>query len=475
LDERGLKKAKLLFKFYQSQIEAAKIKDMKKNKLRSLLLSVSTLLFCNVVTGQNPIIRNQFSADPTARVFNGKVYLYPSHDILAKEGKGRPGWFCMEDYHVFSSADLTDWTDHGKIVSQYNVRWADSSAYSMWAPDCIERNGKYYFYFPAVPKSSYGRGFCVGVAVADKPEGPFVSQPEPITGVRGIDPNVFIDKDGQAYLYWAMGKFFVAKLKENMTELASEPQEIQGFPEKGLKEGPFLFERNGIYYMTYPHVQNTIERLEYATSASPMGPFKFGGVIMDESPMNCWTNHQSFIEFKDQWYLFYHQNALSPKFDKNRAVCIDSMFFNADGTIQKVTPTLRGVGTTMANHKIQVDRYSNISKTGVSVALIDTTNAFEGWKAVFSQKGAWLQYNAVDFEKGKFKSLTVRSLSKNGGTLQIRLDKAEGPVLAEVKIPANKDWNLVKISLNKSASGMHNLILTQKDKPVEIDWMQFNN
>ncbi len=100
-------------------------------------------------------------------------------------------------------------------------------------------------------------------------------------------------------------------------------------------EGPFLFERKGIYYMTYPHVQNKIERLEYAIGDNPMGPFKFAGVIMDESPMNCWTNHQSLIEYKGQWYLFYHQNAYSPKFDKNRSICIDSLFFNEDGTIQK--------------------------------------------------------------------------------------------------------------------------------------------
>jgi hypothetical protein len=446
---------------------------MKNNKLRLFLLLASVYMLSNTVTGQNPIIRSQFSADPSARVFNGKVYLYPSHDILAKEGKGRPGWFCMEDYHVFSSPNLTDWTDHGVVVSQYNVKWVDSTAYNMWAPDCIERNGKYYFYFPAGPKVVAGKGFAVGVAVADKPEGPFIPQPEPITGVRGIDPNVFIDKDGQAYLYWAMGKFFAAKLKENMTELASEPQEIQGFPEKGLKEGPFLFERNGIYYMTYPHVQNTIERLEYATSTSPMGPFKYGGVIMDESPMNCWTNHQSFIEFNKQWYLFYHQNALSPKFDKNRAVCVDSMFFNADGSIQKVTPTLRGVGATEAIHKIQIDRYSRISATGTSVAFLDTTNTFEGWKTLFDSKGAWLQYNAVDFGSKKIKSLTIRALSPTGGTLQIRLDNAGGPVVAEVKIPKSTDWKLIKASVKNCLPGLHNLIVTQVDKPVEVDWLQF--
>src|SRR3954467_10166848 len=229
-------------------------------------------IFTNHPFAQNPLIRNMYSADPSARVFGDSVYVYPSHDILATPGHGRVGWFCMEDYHVFSSANLTDWKDDGVVVSQYNVPWAKPDAYSMWAPDCIFRNEKYYFYFPTSPKdtASYGRGFAIGVAVSDEPYGPFVPQPTPIKGVHGIDPNVFIDKDGQAYLYYAQGNIYGARLKENMTELASEPVVFQHLPDKGLKEGPYLFERNGIYYLTYPHVENKTERLEYAIGDNPL-------------------------------------------------------------------------------------------------------------------------------------------------------------------------------------------------------------
>ncbi len=132
-------------------------------------------------------------------------------------------------------------------VSQDKVPWANPNAYSLWAPDAIYRNGKYYFYFPAPAKdTTLGRGFSIGVAVSDKPYGPFTPQPEPIKKVRGIDPNPFIDKDGQAYLYWAARNIYVAKLKDNMLELAGEPQVIEGLPEKGLKEGPHMFERNGM-------------------------------------------------------------------------------------------------------------------------------------------------------------------------------------------------------------------------------------
>ena len=444
---------------------------------KSLIFSLA-VMGANSLSAQNPIVRDQFSADPTARVFNGKVYVFPSHDILTPEGKGlRKDWFCMADYHVFSSENLTDWTDHGMIVSQNKVAWVDSTSYSMWAPDCIVRNGKYYFYFPAnkkVADANGRKGFGVGVAIADKPEGPYTPLPEPIKGVNGIDPNVFIDKDGQAYIYWAMGNIVVAKLKDNMTELASEPQIIANLPQKGLKEGPFLFERNNIYYLTIPHVENKIERLEYAIGDNPMGPFKMAGVVMDESPVNCWTNHQSFVEYKEQWYLFYHHNDYSPKFDKNRSIRVDSLSFNADGTIRKVIPTLRGVGVSLATNKIEIDRYSNKSETGSSIAFVDSTNTFNGWKTILDSKGAWVKYNAVDFGKEKLKTVEVKAMSVNGGILQVRLDKADGPVIAEVKIPKSSGWNPVEAKVSKFQAGIHNLVVVLKDENrVEVDWVKF--
>jgi hypothetical protein len=157
---------------------------------------------------------DQFTADPTARAFEGKIYVYPSHDIPASPGKGRANWFVMEDYHVFSSENLTDWKDHGVIVSQDKVDWANPAGYAMWAPDCVFKNGKYYFYFPAPAKTGTtggpGGGSRIGVAIADKPYGPFKPEANPIEGPMGIDPCVLIDKDGTAYLYYAMGGMFVA-------------------------------------------------------------------------------------------------------------------------------------------------------------------------------------------------------------------------------------------------------------------------
>ncbi len=445
---------------------------MKKQKRYLFVIACIVYPFMHVIA-QNPLIRNMYSADPSARVFGDSVYLYPSHDILATSGHGRAGWFCMEDYHVFASKNLTDWKDDGIVVTQNNIPWVKPDSYSMWAPDCIYRDGKFYFYFPTAPKdtTTYGRGFLIGVAISDKPSGPFTAQAEPMKNVHGIDPNVFIDKDGQAYLYWALGNIYGAKLKNNMLELDGDIKTLGVLPGKGLKEGPFMFERLGRYYLTYPHVENKTERLEYAISDNPLGPFKVTGVIMDESPQ-CWTNHQSIIQYKDQWYLFYHFNDLSPNFDKARSVRADSLFFNTDGTIQKVVPTLRGVGVTDAGKKIQIDRYSAKSDDGVTVDFIDTANRFEGWKTIFSKPGSWIQYNTVDFGKNKLKSLVIRAVSSTGGTLQIHTDSIKGPLIASVEIPATNEWKEIKIPTSAFKQGIHHIVVSLKTgSAIEVDWL----
>jgi GH43 family beta-xylosidase len=441
-------------------------------KFNLLLLLTATLLI-ESVSAQNPFIKNQFTADPTARVFNGKVYVYPSHDIPSPIERLKE-WFCMADYHVFSSENLVDWVDHGVIVSQDKVPWVNSESYSMWAPDCIYRNGKYYFYFPAsVRDSTIGYGSMVGVAVADNPEGPFIAQPNPIKGLNGIDPCTLIDKEGQAYIYWAGRGLSVAKLKENMLELDSEPVQVQGLPE-GFKEGPFVFERNNKYYFTFPWIQDKTETLAYAMSDGPMGPFEFKGIIMEQSPTGCWTNHHSIIEYKSQWYLFYHHNDYSPDFDKNRSIRVDSLFFNSDGTIQQIVPTLRGVGITNAQKEIQLDRYSRLSDTGAAIEFLNPENTFDGWKTLLNQNGAWVQYNQVDFGNRDLKEIKVRTTSITGGALVVRVDRYDGQIIAKLNVPEKTPWVEINASLLKPQTKIHDLFVSLEGKgSVEIDWIIF--
>ncbi len=288
--------------------------------------SIAALALASIFAGstyaQNPIIRNQYTADPTARVFNGRMYLFPSHDIISPTEPERK-WFCMADYHMFSSTDLVEWQDHGVILSQEDVPWGNPTGYSMWAPDCIEHEGKYYFYFPDGAKPQEGRrgGFGIGVAIADNLfMSKFVPQEKQIPGIMGIDPCVLQASDGNNYIFWGMGGLQGAKLGKDMMSLDGEPVRFQ-FPGEGLKEGPFAFEYNGNYYLTYPSVfkNGETEQIDYAMSKNPLGPYEYKGTIMQKHQNGCWTNHHSIVNFKGQWYMFYHCNHYSPSFDKNRS------------------------------------------------------------------------------------------------------------------------------------------------------------
>lgn len=434
-------------------------------------------------TAQNPIVHDQFTADPTARVYNNKVYLFPSHDIPAPAGQ-RQDWFCMADYHVFSSENLTEWTDHGVILSQENVPWGKQDGYSMWAPDCVFKNGKYYFYFPNAPRE--GRGFAIGVATADKPEGPYTPEKEPIKGVGGIDPCVLIDDDGTAYLYWSGMGIRGGRLKENMLELANGSQVMEGLPE-GFKEGPFAFKRNGHYYLSFPWVRKDkgTETLAYAMSDSPLGPWQFKGIIMSEHDNGCWTNHHSLVEFKGQWYLFYHRNYYSPLMDKRRSACIEKISFNDDGTINEVKQTLRGVGLTLATDRIEPDRYSSVSN-GVTIDFNDSTATFMGWNATLPQKGSWLKYDDVDFSNISDGYVFVRAKAQTNTSFTIREKSHKGTIIAKLAMNVEGEsgpfrrsmkgqWITLTAPLNFVPKGTANLCLVCEDQEVSIDWIQFKN
>lgn len=471
----------------------------KQMRILLSLLAVATLS----VSAQNPIVRNQFTADPTARVFNGRVYLYPSHDIPAPSsvskiaGHQASEWFCMADYHVFSSDNLTDWQDHGVIVSQEQVPWGKPDAYSMWAPDCVEKGGKYYFYFPNAPKS--GRGFAIGVATANSPTGPFRIAAEPIRGVMGIDPCVLVDNDGTAYLYWSGMGIRGARLKDNMTELDGEletvtfpqggtmqvgGQQMQGLPD-GFKEGPFAFRRGDWYYLTFPWVRKEkgTETLAYAMSRSPLGPWDFKGVFMAEHADSCWTNHHSFVEYQGQWYLFYHHNDYSPLADKRRSACVERVTFRKDGTIQEVKPTLRGVGTTKATARMEVDRYSAASE-GTAIAALDTLNRFKGWFVTLPHKGSQVRYDDVDYaplRAGAYAVVQVRakansSLMLSAGKKQIA--RIPVTVITErggFRRDQSNQWLTLTAPLTALPKGIADITVTCDGEAVDVDWVQLRN
>ena len=260
---------------------------------------------------------------------------------------------------------------------------------------------------------------------------------------------------------------------------------LKGLPSRQA-EGPFAFEYNGNYYLTYPYVVKNREALGYAMSKNPMGPYEYKGLIMEERD-DCWTNHHSIVNYQGQWYLFYHYNQYSPKFDKNRSVCVDKLEFNEDGTIKPVKATLRGVGITKATDKIQIDRYSNISD-GVKIDFVyandpDTTKRFEGWEAIFSKKGDWVEYDDVDFgQNDNLKSFAIKAKFSTGkkSTIIVHVDSPTGPVVGKfstVKLPIDLSISgTVTHTADpiKNPKGIHNVFVELAEgENVAVDWISF--
>ena len=306
-----------------------------------------TLASVAAAQADNPIITDRFTADPAAIVHAGRVYLYTGHDE-AKEGTDRH--FVMRDWHCYSSDDMKTWKHEGSPISLKAFSWSGGDA---WASQVIEKDGKFYWYACTRPR---GQGFGIGVAVSDSPTGPFkdaIGKPlitndmtkGAINKSNGkeidwddLDPSVIIDKDGQGYLFWGNTKCRYAKLKPNMIELDGPIHDVD-LP--NFTEAPWVHERNGTYYLSYAY--EFPEKIAYATSDKITGPWTFRGVINDVIP-NSPTNHQAIIPFKDKWYFIYHNAALQGGGEHRRSVCVEELFYNADGTIRPITQSKSGEG-----------------------------------------------------------------------------------------------------------------------------------
>jgi len=295
-------------------------------------LAVLTFLYLGCFAQKNPFITHMYTADPSAHVWKGRLYVYASHDVDPPRGCD-----LMDKYHVFSTKDMKKWKDHGEILNSSQVSWGRKEGGFMWAPDCAYKNGIYYFYFPHPSGTDWNKTWKIGVATSKKPASDFTSQgfiPD-VGGFAMIDPCVFVDDDKQAYLIYGGGsKCQGGKLKDNMMEIDGKMQDMTGLVD--FHEAAWLFKRNGIYYMTYADNNRRENQLRYAMSKNPLGPWEYKGVYLE--PTGCDTSHGSVVEFKGQWYAFYHNKSISGK-GNLRSICVDKMYFNPDGTIQKVIQT----------------------------------------------------------------------------------------------------------------------------------------
>ncbi len=317
---------------------------------------------------RTPLVTHIFTADPSAHVFDGKIYIYPSHDIPHDGEDNDDGdEYRMEDYHVLSM-DATDapCVDHGCALHMKDVPWVQKQ---MWAPDAACKDGRYYLYFPARDREGI---FRIGVAVSDGPAGPFVPEKEPIPGSFSIDPAVFCDDDGRAYMIygglwggqlemWQSGSFdpdarrpegddkalgpMFAKLDGDMKHFRTAPKHLEILDENGVPlragdedrryfEGPWMHKFNGKYYLSYS--TGTTHYLVYAEGSRPDGPFTYKGRIME--PVIGWTTHHSIVEFGGKWYLFYHDCEMSGGVNHRRTVKYTELTIHEDGTIDTIKP-----------------------------------------------------------------------------------------------------------------------------------------
>ncbi len=307
---------------------------MKKSSL--ILVFNVVWVFC--FAQENPFVRHIYTADPSAHVWkDGRLYVYPSHDIDPPKGCDR-----MDQYHVFSTTDMKNWTDHGEILRASQVPWGRPEGGFMWAPDCAYKNGTYYFYFPHPSGTDWNNTWKIGIATSSKPASDFtVKGYLELNGDQFamIDPSVFIDDDGQAYFYYGGGRRCKgAKLKENMTELMDTLVDMEGLVD--FHEAAWVFKRKGIYYFTYSDRHQIggkgANRLNYATSKNPLGPWTYQGVYLE--PTGCDTSHGSVVKYKGKWYAFYHNSVLSGR-GNLRSICFDRLYFDRKGKIKKVIQT----------------------------------------------------------------------------------------------------------------------------------------
>jgi hypothetical protein len=305
--------------------------------LLALAMPASMTMTC---FGANPFITSIYCADPSAHVWSdGRLYVYPSHDVDPPLGSN-----LMDRYHVFSTGDMVHWRDEGEILRSSQVPWSGPPGGFMWAPDCTCKNGTYYFYFPhpSDPSSTnWNNTWEIGVATSIEPARGFTPLTSYIQGVGGfsmIDPAVFMDDDGQAYLYYGGGGNCAGvKLKSDMTEIDGDVQTMTNLTD--FHEATWVFKRNGIYYLTYADNNSSGNQMRYATSSAPLGPWTYQGIYM--GPADSGTTHGSVVEYHGQWYQFYHNDTISGQ-GNLRSLCVDLLNFDTNGNILPLVETTAG-------------------------------------------------------------------------------------------------------------------------------------
>jgi arabinoxylan arabinofuranohydrolase len=423
----------------------------------------------------NPIVQTIYTADPAPLVFNGRVYLYTGHDEDASTN------FTMREWRVYSSADMVNWTDHGSPMSLATFSWATANA---WAGQVIARNGKFYWYVPVTSRAT--GTFAIGVGVSNSPTGPFSDAlGHALVGNGEIDPTVFIDDGGQAYLYWGNPRLWFVRLNTDMISFSGSPTQIPlttagfgtrtGNPSRPtlFEEGPWVYKRNGLYYNVFA-AECCSEFIGYSTAPGPTGPWTYRGTVMPRQG-GSFTNHPGVIDFNGNSYFFYHNGALPGGGGFTRSVAVEQFSYRADGTIPTMTMTTTGapqVGT--LNPYVRQEAETIAWESGV-----ETEPSSEGGMDVgFIENGDYVKVKGAAFGAGAA-SFTARVASaSNGGRIELRLDGVNGALVGTCTVPGTggwQTWTTVSCPVT-GATGTHDLYLRFAGGSgflLNVNWWQF--
>ena len=435
---------------------------------------------------QNPIVQTNYTTDPAPMADGDRMYVYTGHD------EDNANFFWMNDWRVYSSADMVNWTDHGSPLSLASFSWADGRA---WAAQTIKRNGKYYWYVCAHSKLS--GAMAIGVAVGDSPTGPFkdaIGKPLADGNWDYIDPTVMLDDDGQAYLCWGNPRIYFCKLNKDMVSIDGQVEKIpmtaEGFGgptfserQKGVKykdsyvEGPWIMKRNKHYYLLYA-AGGVPEHIAYSMAKKPFGPWKYMGEVMPLSNTGSFTNHCGVADFKGHSYFFYHTGKLPKGGGFGRSVAVEEFKYNKDGSFPIIQPTSTGVqpiGT--MNPKNRVEAETMAFSKGVRVEQNEETGVYVS----DIHNGDSIVVRMLDFGTTSPKSFTASVASAlQGGKIEVHADKPDGKLLGTLTAPYTggwEKWQTVDANLNEEITGVHDLYFlfkgNQGAKLFNFDWWQF--
>ena len=455
-------------------------------KMKKTIIITAALAIAMNSTAQNPFVQTWFTSDPAPMVHNNRMYVYTGHD------EDNADFFWMQEWRVYSTDDMVNWQDHGSPLALESFSWADDRA---WASQCVERDGKFYWYICAHSKLS--NGMAIGVAVSDTPTGPFKDAIGKSLFENGswdhIDPTVLIDEDGQAWLMWGNPQCYYLRLNRDMISYSGElgrldmTEEAFGGPmmsqrEKGKKykdsyvEGPWLTKRNGTYQLLYA-AGGVPEHISYSTASSPTGPWKYAGEIMPLSNTNSFTNHCGVADYKGHSYFFYHTGKLPNGGGFGRSVAVEEFKYNADGSFPTILPTEEGVKPV---GKFDPYRKVEAETMAFSKGIKTDQNNEVGVYVTDIHNGDYIKLQNVHFCNKVPRTFTARVASGlRGGNIEIHLDSIGGKLLGTVNVPGTggwEKWQTITTDLTAIATGHHDLyfVFTGRKGPklFNFDWWE---